>query len=129
MILVKGLFVVTAAARHGGTKLLDHLIGHSSVAATAVAAATSNLVNNMPAYLALETAVPPTDTTGLLAVLLGTNAGPLVLVWGSLATLLWRDRCRAGGLTVSPMRFALVGLGGVPPILLGACGALLLTGS
>ncbi len=129
VVLTEGLFlVVTAVARHGGTAVLEKLIGHSTLAATGIAAATSNLVNNLPAYLALEPAVPVSDTTGLLAVLIGTNAGPLVLVWGSLATLLWRERCRAGGLHISPVRFALLGLGGVPVILAGAWAALLLTG-
>jgi arsenical pump membrane protein len=64
----------------------------------------------------------------LLAALLGTNAGPLILVRGSLATLLWRERCKARGLVVSPARFAVTGLGGVPLILPGTWGALMLTG-
>jgi arsenical pump membrane protein len=40
-----------------------------------------------------------------------------VLVWGSLATLLWRERCRARGVDVSPWIFARLGLLGVPPLL------------
>lgn len=129
VILTEGLFLlVTALARHGGTQLLAHLVGHSTVATTAVAGVTSNAVNNLPAYLAVETTVPPGHTTQLLGALLGTNAGPLITVWGSLATLLWRERCKARGLTVSPARFALVGLGGVPLVLAGTWGALLVTG-
>jgi arsenical pump membrane protein len=92
-----------------------------------VAGAASNVVNNLPAYLAIETTVPPGHATQLLAALLGTNAGPLILLWGSLATLLWRERCKARGLVVSAARFALIGLGGVPLILLGTWGALMLT--
>jgi arsenical pump membrane protein len=129
VILTEGLFlVVTALARHGGTQLLTRLDGHSTLATTAVAGAASNAVNNRPAYLAIETTVPAGHTTQLLAALLGTNAGPLILVRGSLATLLWRERCQARGLAVSPVRFALTGLGGVPLILLGTWRALLLTG-
>ncbi len=55
----------------------------------------------------------------LLALLLGTNIGPMVLLWGSLATLLWRERCRARGLEVSARQFAGFGLL-VVPIVLGA---------
>jgi arsenical pump membrane protein len=96
------------------------------LATTAVSAAASNAVNNLPAYLAVETAVPARHTTQLLGALLGTNGGPLVLLWGSLATLLWRERCKARGLTIRPVRFALIGLGGVPVILLGTWAALTL---
>jgi arsenical pump membrane protein len=128
VILTEGLFLlVTALARHGGTQLLTRLEGHSTLATTVVAGAASNVVNNLPAYLAIETTVPPGHATQLLAALLGTNAGPLILLWGSLATLLWRERCKARGLVVSAARFALIGLGGVPLILLGTWGALMLT--
>lgn len=39
----------------------------------------------------------------LLALLIGTNVGPLVTPWASLATLLWYERCRSAGLRV-PLR-------------------------
>jgi arsenical pump membrane protein len=128
VIFTEGLFLlVTALARHGGTRLLAELAGHSALATTSAAGVSSNLVNNLPAYLAVETTIPAGHTNQLLAALLGTNGGPLILVWGSLATLLWRDRCRARGLTVAPTRFALIGLGGVPLILLGTWAALTAT--
>jgi arsenical pump membrane protein len=50
-----------------------------------------------------------------------------VLLWGSLATLLWRERCKAQGVTVTARQFALVGLGGVPLVLLASWAALQLT--
>ena len=71
--------------------------------------------------------MPLGHDTQLLASLLGTNAGPLVLIWGSLATLLWRERCKAHGATVTAKQFALVGLGGVPLVLTAAWAALVLT--
>lgn len=130
VIFTEGLFLlVTAVARHGGTRVLTHMVGHSTLATTVVAGVTSNAVNNLPAYLAVETAVPRGHTTQLLSALLGTNAGPLVLVWGSLATLLWRERCKARGVDVPVIRFALVGLGGVPLVLVGTWAALLVTGT
>ena len=128
VLLTEGLFLtVTALTRHGGTRLVTAATDHSPAATTAVAALTSNAVNNLPAYLAVESAVAPGHRTQLLAALLGTNAGPLVLVWGSLATLLWRERCRARGVSVPATRFALVGLGGVPLVLLASWAALELT--
>lgn len=128
VVFTEGLFVVvTALARHGGTRLLAGLVGHSVLGTAATAAVTANLVNNLPAYLAVETAVPPGHPTQVLGALLGTNTGPLILIWGSLATLLWRERCRARGVTVTARQFAAVGLGGVPLLLLTTWGALLLS--
>lgn len=129
VLFVEGLFLLIAAiSRHGGTRLLTHIVGHSELATTATAAVTSNAVNNLPAYLAIEPAVPADNTPRLLAALIGTNTGPMVLLWGSLATLLWRDRCRARGVHVSAWTFALVGLGGVPLVLLGSWAALQIPG-
>ncbi len=121
--------VVTVLGRHG----LDHLLsralgGGGSLRAAGVAAVSSNAANNLPAYLALERAVPAGHTDQLFGVLLGTDAGPLILVWGSLATLLWRRSCRQRGVEISVVRFGLVGLGGVPLLLLTTWVALRVTG-
>ena len=48
-------------------------------------------------------------------------------VWASLATLLWRERCRARGLDIRPAGFALAGLVGVPLLLLSAVATLWFT--
>jgi len=45
-----------------------------------------------------------------MLLLIGVNCGCLLTLWGSLATLLWRERCRAAGLTVSWRTFLLHGL-------------------
>jgi len=45
-----------------------------------------------------------------------------------LATLLWREHCRAHGLVVPARTFTAVGLLGLPPLLVGCWAALLLTG-
>lgn len=76
--------------------------------AAGVTAATANVVNNLPAYLALEPAGG--DPRRLLAMLIGANCGPLVTPWASLATLLWLQRCRAAGLRWRLWRLALGGL-------------------
>src|SRR5215203_2437938 len=51
----------------------------------------------LPAYLVMEPHAATGDDVRLLALLVGTNVGPMVLLWGSLATLLWRERLRAPG--------------------------------
>lgn len=67
----------------------------------------ANLVDNLPAYLALE---PVADSpTRLAALLIGVNAGPLITPWASLATLLWHARLSALGVEIGWGRYALLG--------------------
>ncbi len=55
------------------------------------------------------------------ALLVGVNVGGMLLLWGSLANLLWRRRCRLAGLHVSWLQFAREGLLVVPlAVVLGA---------
>ncbi|NHA70250.1 arsenic transporter [Phycicoccus sp. CMS6Z-2] len=87
--------------------VLDPLVGGlpdgtSAPALLAVAGAgagLANVANNLPAYLALEP-VADGSVPRLLALLVGTNAGPLVTPWASLATLLWIQRCRSRGMRI-----------------------------
>jgi arsenical pump membrane protein len=126
VVLTEGLFlVVSAAGRHGLDHLLAHAAGHGALRTAAVGAVAGNLVNNLPAFLALSRV--SRSTTQLLALLVGTNAGPLVLVWGSLATLLWRDRCQARGVVVPAAQFTRLGLVLVPGVLLAGWLALVAT--
>jgi arsenical pump membrane protein len=80
-----------------------------TVRAAATGAGLANLINNLPAYVAAEAAVLPANHTQLLGLLLGTNIGPIVIPWASLATLLWYERCRAQKVTVSWPTFILTG--------------------
>jgi arsenical pump membrane protein len=103
--LALGLFLVIGTVVRqdpGGllSGLSDRSAGHPVLLAAAGGAA-ANLVNNLPAYLALE----PAATTPVLsaALLTGTNAAAVVLPWGSLATLLWLQACRRRGVDV-PLR-------------------------
>jgi arsenical pump membrane protein len=119
LLLTEGLFLLVAAlGRHGLDAVLRHLTGHGSLLVEAIGAVTGNLVNNLPSYVALERAVPTGHHRDLLALLLGTNAGPMLLVSGSLATMLWRQRCAARGVQVSALEFARYGALLVPPLLL-----------
>ena len=124
--------VVGLLEQHGLTAWLRRVAGDGPdslvlLLRTAVTGAVaSNLVNNLPAYLALEP-VASSSPDRLLALLIGTNLGPLVTLWGSLATLLWRDRCRSGELQVSARRFAVAGVVGAPVLVVTATLALWLT--
>jgi arsenical pump membrane protein len=129
-LFVLGLaLTVETVLRHGGQAVVETLAGDGSRTAdllqlSGVAAVTSNLVNNLPAYLVMEPHAATGDDVRLLALLVGTNVGPMVLLWGSLATLLWRERLRARGLDVSPRQFATAGLVGVPLVLVSTTLAL-----
>lgn len=70
----------------------------------ATGAVLSNLINNIPAYLLLEPAAA--SGAALIALLIGSNAGPIVTPWASLATLLWADQLRRAGHIVPWRQFA-----------------------
>lgn len=113
MVLGVGvLFVlVDLAGRHGLTDLLTDAAGRGTAAGdlwrlTGLATVSANLVNNLPAYLALDP-VAADSTVRLFAVLVGVNLGPMLTPWGSLATLLWMQRCRRAGLEVPWATFLL----------------------
>lgn len=81
-----------------------------------VGALAANGINNLPAYLALESVAD--SPARLAALLVGVNAGPLVTPWASLATLLWHDRLVAAGVRVRWSRFIVLGAVIAPLILL-----------
>jgi arsenical pump membrane protein len=94
---VTGLFLVVATlTAHGLDRALttvagagpDGLLGDLRLSLTT--AASANLVDHLPAYLAME---PVADNTGhrLMLLLIGVNFGCLLTLWGSLATPLWRN--------------------------------------
>ncbi len=62
------------------------------------------------------------------AVLIGVDLGPNLSVTGSLATILWLTALRREGLACSAWDFLKVGLVVMPPALLLALAALLLSG-
>jgi arsenical pump membrane protein len=125
-------FVVQAAETHGLARVLRDAVGSGGrgfgdmLRVAGVGALGSNVVNNLPAYLAVEPAVSASHSR-LLALLIGSNLGPLLTVWGSLATLLWRERCKARGVVISWRRFLLEGLALVPVLLLASTAALALS--
>lgn len=76
----------------------------------AVAALLANLINNLPAVLALVPLAAPAGPGAVLAVLIGVNIGPNLTYAGSLATLLWRRIAHQHEHDVSLGRFTRLGL-------------------
>ena len=60
-------------------------------------ALAANLINNLPAYLLFESGV---GSHNFFYLLIGVNFRSIILPWGSLATLLWAQRCKAAGMRV-----------------------------
>lgn len=107
---------VTALGPLGLDRLLAALVGSGGgLRLAAGAALAGNLVNNLPAYLALDRVTAPGHLLGLLV---GVDAGTLLTPWGSLATLLWAGAVRSAGLTVPWRSFVRRGLVLVPAVLL-----------
>jgi Na+/H+ antiporter NhaD/arsenite permease-like protein len=133
LILVTGLFlVVPTLSRYGLAEVMTALIGTDpgpagAYRAAAAGAGLSNLLNNLPAYAAGEAVIPVGNRDTLLALLIGTNVGPIVTPWASLATLLCLESCRQHGLRISLRMFMLTGLGLAFVGLVASVGALLYT--
>jgi len=105
--------VIDAALRLGLESWLRTIVGHGTglgdlFRVSGLGVLTSNGINNLPAYLALEPTVADAPAR-LAALLIGVNAGPIVTMWGSVATLLWASRCRSADLAVDVGRIARTG--------------------
>nr|WP_244954246.1 SLC13 family permease [Spelaeicoccus albus] len=119
--------VVQAAAAHGLTTAVLTLAGTGNgypelLRLAGVAALAANVVNNLPAYLALEPAAGTPIRLG--ALLIGVNLGAIVTPWASLAVLLWHERVASLGVRMSWRRYSLVGLGLTVVLVPAAVGAL-----
>jgi arsenical pump membrane protein len=127
-LFVLGLAVVVTAVLHAGLEsalaaVLPRGSGLLALLALAGAAALlANVVNNLPATLALLPVVAAGGPGPVLAVLVGVNVGPNLTYVGSLANLLWRRVL--GTLAPPAVRFSTVGLLTVPLTLAGATVAL-----
>ncbi|WP_054811478.1 SLC13 family permease [Nocardia arizonensis] len=134
LVFVVGLFlVVPTLSRLGLDDLMHALIGDDDGVAGAfraagTGAALSNVADNLPVYTAGEAVVPTENRRQLLALLIGTNVGPIVTPWASLATLLCLEFCRTHGVRVPMGRFVGTGLVLAVAATGGAVAALLLVG-
>ncbi|WP_231618768.1 SLC13 family permease [Nonomuraea sp. SBT364] len=114
LIFVTGLFlVVPTLSRYGLADLMHWMLGdeRDPYRTAAVGAGLSNVINNLPAYKALEEVIPAGDRGQLFALLVGTNVGTVITPWASLATLLWFESCRRHDVRVPMGRFLLTGAG------------------
>jgi arsenical pump membrane protein len=133
LVFVVGLFlVVPTLSRFGLDAVMSALIGtdggvYGVFRAGLAGAGLSNLVNNLPAYTAGEAVVPIANHDQLLGLLLGTNVGPVITPWSSLATLLCIESCAYHGVRIPMRRFVLIGLGLAVAGVLASITALLLT--
>jgi arsenical pump membrane protein len=139
LVLVVGVFlVIQAISEHGLSDLVATLIGGApeggwgTARVAATGALLANLVNNLPAYVAGETALtglagPGAGQEALLGLLIGVNVGPLIAPWASLATVIWFERCRAAGVQISLSKFLLTGTVLVVLAVPAATAALVLT--
>lgn len=110
----------TAAGRivPGGTSL------PALLAIAGIAAVLANLINNLPAILALLPIVATGGPGPVLAALIGVNLGPNLTYVGSLATLLWRRILHEHDTRPGIGDFTRLGLITVPATLAGATVAL-----
>ncbi|MEU6892472.1 SLC13 family permease [Streptomyces sp. NPDC046557] len=127
-VLALGI-VVRAVVDHGLGDALGHVLpGGTGLPAllgtAALAALLANLINNLPAVLALVPLAAPAGPGAVLAVLLGVNIGPNLTYAGSLATLLWRRIAHGHDHQVSLGQFTRLGLLTVPAALAASTVAL-----
>ncbi|MER5178761.1 SLC13 family permease [Streptomyces sp. NPDC002896] len=90
----------------------------------ALAAVLANVINNLPAVLALLPLVAPSGPGPVLAVLIGVNLGPNLTYVGSLATLLWRRILHEHDTRADLGHFTRLGLVTVPATILASTVAL-----
>ncbi|MDV8054349.1 MULTISPECIES: SLC13 family permease [unclassified Rhodococcus (in: high G+C Gram-positive bacteria)] len=97
----------------------------SLLAAAAIAAVASNIVNNLPATLLLLAAfgadAPPAL---LLAMVIGVNLGPNLTYVGSLAIMLWRRVASANDEPADLRTFTVLGVITTPLTIVGAVAGL-----
>ncbi|WP_418960551.1 SLC13 family permease [Streptomyces tritici] len=127
-VLALGI-VVRAVVDQGLGEALGRLVPDGTslpalLGTAALAALLANLINNLPAVLALIPLAAPSGPGAVLAVLLGVNIGPNLTYAGSLATLLWRRIAHGHDHEIRLREFTLLGLLTVPAALLAATVAL-----
>ncbi|MFC7979666.1 SLC13 family permease [Streptomyces cinereoruber] len=124
--------VVRAVVDNGLGTVLAHLLPDGTslpalLGAAALAAVLANLINNLPATLALVPLAAGSGPGAVLAVLIGVNIGPNLTYAGSLATLLWRRIAHHHRHPVDLGEFTRLGLLTVPAALVASTAALWLS--
>jgi arsenical pump membrane protein len=127
-VLALGI-VVKAVVDNGLNTAAAHLLPHGEglpalLVIAALAAVLANVINNLPAILALLPVVTSSGPGAVLAALIGVNLGPNLTYVGSLATLLWRRILHEHDTGADLGDFTRLGLLTVPATLLAATVAL-----
>lgn len=129
-LFVLALGIVVKGVVKGG---LDDALGHllpdgdslpALLGVAVMAAVLANVINNLPAVLALLPLTAPGGPGPILAVLIGVNLGPNLTYVGSLATLLWRRILHHHDTRADLGHFTRLGLIAVPATLLASTVAL-----
>jgi arsenical pump membrane protein len=120
-----GMLATSAASGLSLGSLLGGATGPlGALRIAAVSAAAANIVNNLPALIVALPYVSKPRECSLWPVLLGVNAGPSLLVTGSLASLLWVESMAQLGVPVRARRFLAMGLRVSLPAAAAALGTL-----
>ncbi|WP_030673843.1 arsenic transporter [Streptomyces rimosus] len=117
-VLALGI-VVQAVVDNGLGDAVDRLLPAGAslpalLGVAAFAALLANVINNLPAVLALLPVAAHGGAGPVLAVLIGVNLGPNLTYVGSLATLLWRRTLQDRGNAPDVGTFTRLGLLTVP---------------
>jgi len=133
---VVGLFIAVQGLENLGivgitSGWLEHMRQGSpekTLAVAGAAAVASNVMNNLPAALVARSVLANAraQTVTVLAALVGTDAGPMVIPFGSLATMLVLALARQEGEEVPAGRFVMFGLWAVPVVVVATAFALAL---
>jgi arsenical pump membrane protein len=116
--LALGLAILAAAVVHAFPHAFDGADGF------APGVVLANALNNLPALLVSMPHVH--HVAHLWPLLLGVNLGPLLLLTGSLAGLLWQASARRAGVHVSALDYSRVGIRLALPAMTAAFGVHLL---
>ena len=129
-LFIGGLAVIVRGIQENGLGVLITALlpdGQSLgalLAVAGIAAVFANVVNNLPATLAMLPAAMAIGTPAILAVLIGVNIGANLSYVGSLANLLWRRVLGPSGEAPTAGDFTKVGLLTVPVTLVASTTAL-----
>jgi arsenical pump membrane protein len=134
---VAGMFLMVRGIEHQGVThqlalQVQRLAGtgtmRPALASTLVAAAGSNVINNVPMAAVMGATIPTIHGASAQALqfgtLIGCDLGPNLTVVGSLSTMIWLLLLRRRGINVSGLDYARLGVI-VTPVMLIVSGTLL----
>lgn len=131
-VFVIGMFIVVRGVQIGVIDNWDLSIPDDPTKAlligAGVSAIGSNIVNNVPMTLLMMSIFPRVSGAAQAALaygtLVGSNIGPTLTTYGSLATILWLNVLRKRGMDVTTRDYLKIGILTMPPVLIAATAAL-----